>query len=322
MTKVADTETKEKTSKSQEDKDENQSVEIDRVGAILYNERMKKKIDLSEISQRLCIRRYYLEAIEKGEYGNLPSMPYSAGFVDSYAKYLGLNNARIVQLFKEELDIKPQASRNVVNDDVPSEAKLPRKSYVLFGVLGIALLSLIWKYSATPENVSENKMETKAEDVFDQEDVEYYQTVDKMKTEQEENAEEKAADDKEDAAKAEVKESAKDSLKENLKEDKKSAEKTEKEPAKEVAKAETFSGIEIKIDKEDTWLEVKGANKVYLSKTLKKGESYQLPDVEGLIVSSGKYDGVKVYVNGKLTPLFRKDRKTNIDLDKVLNLKH
>ena len=319
MVKISETDqTKEKDTNINE---EAQPVEIDRVGAILYKERVKKNIDLSEISQKLCIRRYYLEAIEKGEYGNLPSMPYSAGFVDSYAKYLGLNNVRIAQLFREELDVKPQVVRNVVADDTATEAKLPRRGYVLAGFLAMVILAWMWKCTSVSEDVVENKAVSQ-EEIINQDDVEYYQTVDKMKAEQEENAEEKVSDAQEAAAKAEVKEPAKDAPKEVVKE---SAKKAEKEPVKEpegkeVAKDEASSGIEIKIKNEDTWLEVKDENKVYLSKTLKAGESYKLPDVKGLILSSGKYSTVEVYVNGKLTPLLKKDKKTNIDIDKALKL--
>ena len=191
MAKISETDqTKEKDTNLNE---EVQPVEIDRVGAILYKERIKKNIDLSEISQKLCIRRYYLEAIEKGEYGNLPSMPYSAGFVDSYAKYLGLNNVRIAQLFREELDVKPQTVRNVSADETATEAKLPRRSYVLVGFLAIVILAWLWKCTSVSEDVVENKPVSQ-EELIDKGDVEYYQTVDKMKAEQEENAEEKVSE--------------------------------------------------------------------------------------------------------------------------------
>lgn len=320
MAKISETDqTKEKDTNINE---EAQPVEIDRVGAILYKERVKKNIDLSEISQKLCIRKYYLEAIEKGEYANLPAMPYSVGFVDSYAKYLGLNNVRIAQLFREELDVKPQTVRNVADDEAATEAKLPRRGYVLAGFLAMVILACLWRCTSVSEDVVEDKAVSQ-EDIINQGDVEYYQTVDKMMAEQDENAEEKVSDTQEAATKAEVKEPAKDAPKEAVKEP---AKKTEKEQAKEsdakeAVKDEASSGIEIKIKNEATWLEVKDENKVYLSRTLKAGETYKLPDVRGLILSAGKYSTVEVYVNGKLTPLVKKDKKINIDVDKALKLK-
>ena len=69
----------------------------------------------------------------------------------------------------------------------------------------------------------------------------------------------------------------------------------------------------------DTWVEVKDENKLYLSKVLKAGDKYTVPEGEGKIFSVGKYDGVNVYVNGVLTNVVKPNKKTNISLDKFLN---
>ncbi len=284
---------------------ENKAIEVDRVGAILYNERLKKNIDLSEISQKLCIRRYYLEAIEKGEYKNLPPMPYSAGFVDSYAKYLGLNNSRITQLFREEIDVKPQTIKDLTSEESVAEARLPSKMYVLIGILAVIFLAWVWHFYSplVANNAANNSSSDVDEEVLDTADVEYYQTVEKMLKEEDNTV----ADEK------------KEDVKEQKSEDKPLAKPEEKEKVEEEAKADDKSGIEIKITKENTWLEVKDEKKVYVSRILKVGESYRLPDVKGLNVSAGKYEGVEVYVDGKLTPVFSKDKKTNINVDSLLN---
>ena len=282
--------------------DEKKAVEVDRVGAILYNERLKKNIDLSEISQKLCIRRYYLEAIEKGEYRNLPPMPYSAGFVDSYAKYLGLNNARITQLFREEIDVKPQTIKNMTAEENVAEARLPSKIYVVIGILAVVLLAWAWRfYSPLTDNKAISLVSDAEENVLESADVEYYQTVEKMLEEQEKDASEetKTEDDK------------------DQKDVEKQAPQTEEKVVDEI-KSENKSGVEIKITKEKTWLEVKDDKKTYISRTLDVGETYRLPDVKGLVVSAGKYEGVEVYVDGKLTPVFSKNKKIKIDLDSVL----
>lgn len=299
---------------------ENKAIEVDRVGAILYNERLKRNIDLSEISQKLCIRRYYLEAIEKGEYKNLPSMPYSAGFVDSYAKYLGLNNARITQLFREEIDVRPQTIRDLPAEESVAEARLPSKIYVLIGILAVVFLAWAWRFYSpfAPSNAVNNSSSNVDEEVLDTSDVEYYQTVEKML--KEEDAEENKEGVKEEEPKKEdVKNVKNEDVKEQKTEKQPVAKSEEKEKVEEVAKTDGKSGVEIKITKENTWLEVKDDKKVYISKILKVGESYRLPDVKGLTVSSGKYEGVEVYVDGKLTPVFSRDKKININFDSLLN---
>lgn len=103
--------------------------DTDRIGNLLCHERLKKGLELEDISQVLCIRRVYLEAIESGNYVELPPLPYSAGFVNSYAKYLGLNNTRITQLFREELNDGAREKRIFMTEDLSAEAGLPDKRY-------------------------------------------------------------------------------------------------------------------------------------------------------------------------------------------------
>lgn len=286
--------------------------ENDKIGSVLFHERMKKGLDIAEISQVLCIRCTYLEAIEKGSYEELPPMPYSAGFVNSYAKYLGLNNARITQLFREEINADAQKVNPIVNVEVPAEASVPNKLYVMIGIGAVALLTLLWGiFSPSSEDkAQEEKTETVVvEEVTDSsaQEVEYFESY---KVE----VAEKVADGKTESV-VEVPSQVVISEESYIEP---SAKKTTK--AEENVKAE--NGIEVKITKEDTWLEVKDAKRVYLNKVLHVGESYRFPKVKGLIFSAGKFDGVEVYVNGILTPLVKQNRKMNIDIDAVLNANH
>lgn len=70
----------------------------------MHEARLKKGLKIADASRDLCIRASYLEAIEAGNYEEIPEPPYGIGFIRSYADYLGLNSARMVQLFKEETD--------------------------------------------------------------------------------------------------------------------------------------------------------------------------------------------------------------------------
>ena len=70
--------------------------------------------------------------------------------------------------------------------------------------------------------------------------------------------------------------------------------------------------------KKETWIEVKTADKLYLSKVLYAGDSYTLPKAKGLIVSVGRFDGVETFIDGKPVDFLPKDRKMNIDLEAAL----
>lgn len=327
---------------------EEQSVhENDRVGSILYNERVKKGLDLVEISQILCIRRSYLDAIEKGNYSQLPVMPYSSGFVNAYAKYLGLNNVRITQLFREEINADKKSVCPIVNEDIPAEASIPGKFYVLSGIIAAVLVALLWNAFTPAASENTQTEDDKAIEMQNETasapagEIEYFsedETVDNKAKEivDSENlpvsvTEQITVSEESYVEPAVVKTSVEQvsAKSEKKTEAKKEAEKTENQPAATKNKAEVNKpqdvakgNILIEITKEDTWLEVKDKNKVYISKILHVGESYRLPNVKGLILSSGKYDGVNVYVDGKLTPMINPNKKMNIDVDSVLNANH
>ncbi|MCL4387098.1 helix-turn-helix domain-containing protein, partial [Patescibacteria group bacterium] len=75
-----------------------------RAGQKLYEERIKRKLTLEEVSKATKIREIFLSAIEKGEYGKLPSSAYAQGFVRNYAEFLGLPKREILALFRREFD--------------------------------------------------------------------------------------------------------------------------------------------------------------------------------------------------------------------------
>lgn len=283
--------------------------ENDKVGAILYHERLKKDLNLAEISQMLCIRRAYLEAIEKGNYSELPSMPYSAGFVNAYAKYLGLNNMRITQLFREEINAETKSAKPFVNEDIPSEASVPNKFYVLAGLAAAVLIAFVWNFfspSSSDEN-AETEKPAVVENVADNDaarpgEVEYFETEQPSAVETVPAPVETAETNEVSQAQVVI------------------SEESYVEHEDKVQPA--VPHIEVKITKEDTWIEVKDADKVYISKILHAGESYRFPEVKGLIFSSGKVKGVDVYVNGKIVPVVQPNKKMNIKIDDVLNANH
>lgn len=286
-----------------------QETNNDKIGAVLYHERLKKELSLEEVSQILCIRKSYLEAIEKGNYSELPPMPYSAGFVNGYAKFLGLNNTRVTQLFREEINAKPNDAKSYINEETPAEASLPNKIYVISGIVAVILLALLWGVLSSDNNeeaiVEENIIE---EEVVDETtntnaEVEYF-------VKEETPVSEKATEETKELQKIEPVS------------DNKVEEEVVQEEKKISENPVVKNGIEIRITKEDTWFEVKDDKKIYANRILKVGENYILPKREGLILSVGKFDGVEVYVNGELTPVVKPNKKTNINLDSILKNNH
>lgn len=291
----------------------------DRVGIVLRNERIKKGFELEEVAKKLCIRSGYIEAIESGNYKALPQMPYSAGFVSSYAKLLGLNHARITQLFREEIHVKPKNIQTFLPEETPSEASVPGKGYVIAGLALIALLAVLWGIFSPTKNATK-QVSAKAESIESVTDgnvgkVEYFGSDEEQKNIVEKSVEEavNTESDSKDLPTIVVPQDEVASSQivvndGNYVDD--AAQKVEEE------------GVEIKITSGDVWIEVRDTNKIYLSKVMKAGSSYHLPKVKGLFLSAGKHNGVEVYVNGKLTPVIRRDRKMKISVDSLLKANH
>jgi transcriptional regulator with XRE-family HTH domain len=77
--------------------------EEEKLGQFLRRERTKKGIFLSEVSEKTCVRTYYLESIEEGDFKKLPPSLIARGFVRAYANYVGVDEDAAAQLFDYEL---------------------------------------------------------------------------------------------------------------------------------------------------------------------------------------------------------------------------
>ena len=278
---------------------------VNKVGSLLKEMRLQKGLRLSEVAKRLCIRKTYLEAIEESNYENIPPFPYGIGFIRSYADYLGLNSGNIVELYKEETNTNQDKDIFVLEPQ--SEATVPNRKYLLVSLLAIILIYAIWhlynsrQYEEGPlteaavveDNASES-MPLVVEDFAVTPETTETETLIPTETETAVNT----------PAQVTITE----------------ASFTEPTPA--VAEPEPEKGVVIKITKE-TWIEVKDAKKLYISKVLQPGSEYVVPEGgKGMILSVGKIDGAEVYVDGKLTQVAKPNKKTNIPLDPFIAAQH
>jgi cytoskeleton protein RodZ len=112
------------------------------VGELFVQQRERKNITLDEVSQKLCIRKVYLSAIEQQDLPALPETVYTLGFVRSYARHLGLSEQEIVDRFKNEV-LKIENQENLSVNILPPEQSSPSKIWVFLSTiasLGIILL--------------------------------------------------------------------------------------------------------------------------------------------------------------------------------------
>lgn len=101
--------------------------------------------DLARIAQALRIRYVYLEAIENGQYDELPGPAYAVGFVRSYADFLGLDSREVVVRFKRE--VAGLRDDSELNFPTPApQGKVPSGIVFLICVLIAALAYGGWVY--------------------------------------------------------------------------------------------------------------------------------------------------------------------------------
>ncbi len=122
-----------------------------RVGSELRAARERLGWLLPDVSASLRIRLPYLEAIEDGRLADLPGTAYAMGFVRTYATTLGLDAAEIARRFKAEaadINVKPKLTFPV---PVPQRG-VPVGAVVLLGLVIAAIAYVGWyRYSGSGE---------------------------------------------------------------------------------------------------------------------------------------------------------------------------
>lgn len=71
-----------------------------KIGPALERRRKEQGLSLEEVEQATKIRKRYLEGLERDDYGVLPDAVYAAGFLKTYANFLGLDGEGMARELK------------------------------------------------------------------------------------------------------------------------------------------------------------------------------------------------------------------------------
>ncbi len=96
--------------------------------------------DLATVSRALKIRKDHLEALEEDRLEALPGRTYAVGFVRTYADYLGLDTARVIERYKAQIagrtdDQTPTIT--IIDED--EHRRLPQGWKIVAGVVFLLL---------------------------------------------------------------------------------------------------------------------------------------------------------------------------------------
>lgn len=113
---------------------EAQTVDAARLGEELRDARLALGLSIEDVAAELRIRRVYLVALEEGRLKDLPSPAYAVGFVRNYAGALGLDPTEMVRRLRDAVATGPRKSELVFPEPVP-ERGFPAGVLVLAGAV-------------------------------------------------------------------------------------------------------------------------------------------------------------------------------------------
>lgn len=131
-----------------------------RLGQTLRDAREDKGLELRDLAVLTNVRVMHLEALEQGDFQNLPEDPYSKNFVRLYAQAVGLEASRILLLYGQErraaasitpgrstertLELPAQSSRSPL--DNPRLGRIVRLLGSLLLVV-LVVLAALWSFN-------------------------------------------------------------------------------------------------------------------------------------------------------------------------------
>jgi len=127
--------------------------ETESLGHYLKKEREKKNISLRDVSRNTRVREHLLEAMEADRYDLLPSPTFVKGFLQSYAKYVGLDPNEVVLRFQNVMKGPPKEEPSPPPEEEVSQKTKPfwiTGGAVLGGILLILLLIYLTSQGPSP----------------------------------------------------------------------------------------------------------------------------------------------------------------------------
>ncbi len=111
-------------------------------GAYLRRERELRLIKLDEIAESTKVKRDFLEALEREEFELLPGEVFVRGFIQSYAKYIGLDPQEALTEYDHYLQVtkEPEAASDKKKAPTSNKTGLLIGGVILFFIVGGLLI--------------------------------------------------------------------------------------------------------------------------------------------------------------------------------------
>ena len=124
------------------------SHEYQEIGELLRSARMEMRISLPEAAAKLHIRPRYLEALEEGNFSQLPGLSYTKGYLARYSVFLRLDKAEVMRRFERIEDAL--GKKGFYLPLTFSREQAPHSALVWGGALGALLLVVLGNWLLSP----------------------------------------------------------------------------------------------------------------------------------------------------------------------------
>lgn len=100
------------------------AMDKEHFGNCLRRAREKRDISLSDVAQKTKVSRSVLELLERGDLEALPAGVYSRGFIRSFARAVGTDEAEPLLLYQRAVDARTAAEKAKLTTPVPDAPEL------------------------------------------------------------------------------------------------------------------------------------------------------------------------------------------------------
>lgn len=272
------------------------TAEAARVGEELREARLTLGASVEDMSDRLRINRRYLHALEEGRVGDLPGPAYAVGFVRSYAEALGLDADEAVRRFRDVAGGTAAKPGDLVfPEPVPSRGVPAGALVVVGGVLALGAYIAWYNWAGSGDRIVDAvpptpaRLEAAVQD--GQRLLEPAAAVPSAPATP--NGPPQAAPTQAAAAVAPRIDPAAPS-----------GEPVPAPAAPAPVRAGAGGGTPIVLRaRGDSWVQVRDSrsNQIVFDRVLRNGDTYEVPEREGLVLTTGRAENLDVVLDGQVT---------------------
>ncbi len=115
-----------------------------RIGEKLRKVREERGFNLADVARDTRIPLRHLTALEADQYDKLPARPYAIGFIRTYCTYLGISPNEVVDQYKT-ITYSLEAANPGVAPEPFDESRLPSRGLVIGSLVGlVSFIGLAW----------------------------------------------------------------------------------------------------------------------------------------------------------------------------------